>query len=137
MAQRVNAGVLPGEGTAQQCDARGALATSAAEVAYLDPPYPGTTGYRHNYAVIDALLGDPAPRAAPPSLDALLDAARPIPLWLLSYGGPGTTLAALVAQVARHRPVRRALALPYPHLAALATKESRHAHREYLVVAGR
>ncbi len=137
IAQGINRGVLPGSGAAAQTDARTALAAFAGDVCYLDPPYPGTTGYRDSYAVIDALLGDPAPPAPAPDLDALLDAARAIPLLLLSYGGPAITLDQVVAQVARHRPVLRALEVPYPHLPALATKESAHAAREYLVCAGR
>ena len=136
IAEQVNAGVFGGGGEAHRADACTLLAQSPAEVAYLDPPYPGTSGYRREYAVLDALLGDTAIPTAPLTLDALLDAAAPIPWLVLSYGGPRVTLPDLVATVARHRPVRRAFAIPHPRLAALARKETNDASREFLIVAG-
>ena len=101
-----------GAGRAERNDARAVLAATAADVAYLDPPYPGTTGYGRTYAAVDALLGDDQTSGSPPSLDQLLDAARQIPLVVLSYGGRGQTLDTVVPIVERHRPVLRALAVP-------------------------
>ena len=45
LAEEINAGVFGGTGHAFRGDARDAIRTTAADVLYLDPPYPGTTGY--------------------------------------------------------------------------------------------
>lgn len=103
----------------------------------MTPPYPGTTSYSKEYAVLDDMLGDGASRGPPPTLDDLLDAARGIPLLLLSYGGPTITLEELVAQVTRHRRVTRSLAIPYRHLGSIASEEKNATNNEYLVIAGR
>ena len=137
VAQDVNAGVFGGRGTAQRGDARDVIAATEADVLYLDPPYVGTTRYEKAYAVIDELLDDRALAGRAPTLDQLLTAADHVPLVVLSYGGSTTTLTDLEAQVERHRPVLRALAVPYPHLHSVATKEKADANHELLIVAGR
>ena len=121
LAERVNAGVFGGRGSARQGDACSVIAETAPDVLYLDPPYAGTTRYDREYAVLDELLRDAAPEHPPPSLDELLAAAHDIPLLVLSYGGPTASLDRLTATVARHRTVLRALAVPYPHLRSIAT----------------
>ena len=135
-AAQINTGVFGGAGRAERGDALAVLARTAADVAYLDPPYPGTTGYGRTYAAVDALLGDAGPSGSPPSLDELLDAAREIPLVVLSYGGPGQTLDSVVPIVERHRPVLRALEVPYPHLRAIAEEATRAKNTELLILAG-
>lgn len=137
IADDVNAGVIGGRGAGRQGDALTTIPDVRADVLYLDPPYPSTTGYIDVYGPLDQILGDIANMTPPPTLDALFDAARDVPLVVLSYGGPRVTLDGLVAIVGRHRPVLRALAIPYPHLRSLATKEKNRENREYLVVAGR
>ena len=122
-----------GSGHAAQGDAVALLAAGGGDVVYLDPPYAGTTGY----AAVDALLDDRRPPSPPPTLDALLDAAAGAAIVVLSYGGPAVTLAGLTAKVARHRPVRRARAIPYPRLRSVATEDTNANSREFLVVAGR
>ena len=112
-------------------------AATAAAVVYLDPPYPQTTRYDREYAVLDELLDDAPPERPPPTLDELLDAARHIPLVLLSYGGPTATLEDLVETVGAHRRVVRALAVPYRHLESIASKEKNDANHEFIVVARR
>lgn len=136
LAADINGGVFGGCGSAERADAPTVLARGEADIVYLDPPYAGTTRYERAYAVLDALLDQTDPWPPPPRLDDLLDAARTAPLLILSYGGPTITLDDLVAQVQRHRPVRRALAVPYPHLPALATAPRKERTHEYLVVAG-
>ena len=133
LAQRINAGVFGGRGEARRGGALEAIAESTADVLYLDPPYPGTTGYDHEYAALDQLLGDEPPERPPPRLDELLDVSERIPWLVLSYGGPTVTLAELEQQVGQHRPVRRAIEIPYLHLASLNTKER---SGEFLIVAG-
>ena len=135
-AGQINAGVFGGGGRAERGDARAVLVATAADVAYLDPPYPGTTGYTRTYAAVDALLGDAGPSGCPPSLDELLDSAREIPLVVLSCGGRGQTLDTVVPIVERHRPVLRALAVPYPHLRAIAKEGSNATNTDLLILAG-
>ena len=137
VVQVVNVGVFGGRGESRKGDAVEVIGGVEAEVLYLDPPYPGTTGYAKEYAVLDALLGDEVGRSAPPTLDRLLDAARHIPLLLLSYGGPAITLEDLVARVRHHHPVLRALSVPYRHLSSIASEVKNATNKEFLVVAGR
>lgn len=137
LAEEVNAGVFGGLGEARKGDAAEIIQSVPADVVYLDPPYPRTTGYDRTYAVLDTLLGDERPPSRAPGLDELLDAAAPAPFVVLSYGGPAATLDTLTAIVARHRPVRRALAIPYAHLRSVATEEKNAKNREYLILAGR
>ncbi len=86
--------------------------------------------------MLDRLLGDGDGDPPRLILNGLLDAARAAPLLVLSYGGPTVTLDDVVSLVERHRRVRRALAVPYPHLQSLATETKSHDSREYLIVAG-
>ena len=67
LATAINGGVIGGRGHTTQRDAREAIATSPAAVIYLDPPYPGTTGYGA-YGLLDTLLGDDLPAAPAPRL---------------------------------------------------------------------
>ena len=137
LAAEINGGVIGGRGHAAQGDALAVLAQTPADVVYLDPPYPGTTGYARSYAVLDRLLGDEAAPDQPPTLDALLDAAHEATWVVLSYGGPDCALEAIAGRVGRHRPVRRACAVPYPRLPALATAPTNAASAEFIVIAGR
>jgi hypothetical protein len=112
------------------------LRTVEADVVYLDPPYPTQTSYSSEYRPLDALLGDTVSPGPRPELTELLDAAAAHPLLLLSYGGPWVTLEHLTATVARFRPVLRALAIPHPHLAAMASEVRNATNREFFVIAG-
>ena len=136
LATAINGGVIGGRGHATQRDAREAIAASPAAVIYLDPPYPGTTGYGA-YGLLDTLLGDDLPAVPAPRLADLLDAAVAAPIVVLSYGGPGVTLTDVTAQVARHRQVAQARAIPYPRLRAVAKEHTNATSHEYLVIARR
>ena len=137
VARGINAGVLAGRGRALRGDARDVLAAESADVVFLDPPYAGTTGYDRAYRALDRLLGDDDRGGKPPTLDDVLDAARDAPWLVITYGGPDATLDSVTAPVERHRVVREALAVPYPHLRAIAKEETRAANREHIVVAER
>jgi 16S rRNA G966 N2-methylase RsmD len=137
VSEEVNVGVLPGRGEVQRADARHILTTTRGDVVYLDPPYGGTSDYRREYRSIDRLLGDAGPAARAPNLDELIDAARAIPILVLSYGGPGATLADVTAVVGRYRRVRRAISVPYPHLYPISKEAKRATNKELLVVATR
>ena len=135
IAEEINAGVIGGRGHAERGDARDVLAASEVEVAYLDPPYANTTGYDKAYAPIDALLLDEEEHGPAPTLDELFECAAAIPVVAISYGGPGVTLEDLKRTVRRHRPVRRAVEMPYPRLRAVATERTNRESREFIVVA--
>jgi len=137
IAQEVNSGVIGGQGEACRGDALQVLKDSRTDVVYLDPPYPGTTGYDAPYRDLDRLLGDTAPRPPAPTLDELLAAAEHMPWLVLSYGGPGVDLNDLVYTVSRYREPVESLRIPYTHLASVATEERRKRSAEFIIVARR
>jgi adenine-specific DNA methylase len=136
VAREVNAGVFGGRGQASQGDALDFLGSSAGDVVYLDPPYAGTSDYRA-YGLLDELLGGGECLTAVPSLDDLLAASHDAGYVVLSYGGATRTLEDLASLVKRHRPVLRALAVPYSHLRSIASEEKNAQNREFVIVAGR
>jgi SAM-dependent methyltransferase len=137
LAEEVNLGVFGGPGVACKGDALDVIRSTPADILYLDPPYPRTRAYGFEYGALDHFLGDVLPTRAPPSLDELLEAARDVRLVVLSYGGPSHDLVTLTATVARHREVRRALAVPYAHLQSIASEKKNASNKELLVIAGR
>jgi hypothetical protein len=137
LTEDVNGGVFGGHGRAAHADAMNLIAQTTAHVIYLDPPYAGTTGYSHEYAVLDELLGGDAPTGTPPSLADFVSASAHIPTLILSYGGPRTDLESLVATVGEDRTVERSLAIPYRHLGAIASEEKNATNKEFLIIATR
>ncbi len=137
LAEDVNAGVFGGRGDAHCGDAVELITDAGVDVLYLDPPYPGTSRYEREYAALDTALGDAPTERPPPTIEQLLDAAREIPLVVLSYGGPTVTLDELVETVGAYREVVRAVAIPYPHLRSIASKEKSDANCEFIVLARR
>jgi hypothetical protein len=138
-AQQVNAGVFAGQGASLRGDATDVLVRTPTDVVYLDPPYPGTTAYGPSYAALDQLLGDDqVAAAAPPSLDALMEAAHHAAFVVVSLGGPRVSADELATAVGRHRPVLLARPIAYTHLRSLR-KESARGSRfdESIVIAGR
>lgn len=115
-----------------------------ADILYLDPPYPGVTGYE-TYHVLDSVFaGQLVPRNRSPWSTAqfslqllnLLDVAQEIPLWVISYGNVGVTLRELIDLIEAYRPVRT-LSIEYTHLQAIARPEVADANREYIILARR
>jgi 16S rRNA G966 N2-methylase RsmD len=137
IAQEVNAGVIGGRGEAGRGDALQILKNSNADVVYMDPPYPGTTGYDRPYRDLDRLLCDTGPRTPTPTLEELLAASEHIPLLILSYGGPGVDLNELIYTVSRYREPVESLRVPYPHLTSVATEERRKRNAEFIIIARR
>jgi hypothetical protein len=140
LADDVNAGVFPGAGEMYQEDAYSFLAHAAGDIVYLDPPYPGTTSYEHEYAVLDELLeGERRPVSAfsrsQDVLPSLLDACAHIPIWLISLNNAVLSLEELEALVRRHRRSVTSIAVPYRHLGSIASKEKNHANQEFIVLA--
>ena len=140
LAEPINRGVFAGTGRVQQIDAVAFLESERGDVVYLDPPYPGTTPYEREYAVLDRLLEGSvrAPSAYSgrrPPLEALFAAAEATPIWLISLNNAVFELDTLTAQVRRFRPHVRAVPIHYPHLRSLATEQKNAQHREFLLIA--
>ena len=140
LAEEVNLGVFPGQGRAYQLDVFEFLAQVEGDVVYLDPPYPGTTSYEREYAVLDDLLeGEKRPTSGfSRSADLLTDlfvACEHIPIWLLSLNNAVLDQKALEDLVGRHRKNVRCLAIPYRHLTSIASEKKNEENREYIVLA--
>jgi hypothetical protein len=140
LADGVNAGVFPGVGEVHQGDALTFLAHAVGDVAYLDPPYPGTMSYEHEYAVLDELLeGERRPVSAfsrsQDVLASLFAACEHIPVWLISLNNAVLSLSDLEALVRRQRRYVRSIAVPYRHLGSIASKEKNHDNQEFIVLA--
>jgi hypothetical protein len=140
LAQEINLGVFPGQGSASQQDALAFLAHTVGDVVYLDPPYPTTTAYEREYEVLDELLEGESRPTSPFSTDtemliSLFDACRDIPTWLVSLNNAVFTLDQLLDLVRRHRPEARAVQVPYRHLASIASEEKNERNQEFVVLA--
>lgn len=140
LADEVNTGVFPGVGQVYQEDARTFLAHAAGDVVYLDPPYPGTTSYEHEYAVLDILLeSERRPVSAfsrsQDVLPSLFDACEHIPIWLISMNNAVFSREELEAFVRLRRRHVRSIAVPYRHLGSIASKEKNHDNQEFIVLA--
>jgi 16S rRNA G966 N2-methylase RsmD len=95
-----------------QQDAVEFIKSNSGDVLYLDPPYPGTLAYERANRVLDTLLFQQIPEdsnceVSPFSrgveaLHPMLEAARKIPIWVLSYGNRCIELPELVALVKQH-----------------------------------
>lgn len=141
LAQKINGGVFEGRGQVIQGDVLRLLPAITADIMYADPPYSGVMSYEKEYKVIDVLLGDSTRPTSPftardgaSMIDTLLQRARHIPIWILSFGNAVTSLEELEAKMIRLGRQTRAIAIRYQHLAAVATKEKRAANREYLLI---
>lgn len=140
LAREVNLGVFAGEGEVHQRDAFEFLSHVEGDIVYLDPPYPGTTSYEKEYAVLDCLLEGRTyntsafSRSVPP-LDDLFQACSRIPIWLVSLGNASTPKEELIERIGRHRTIRRVLEVPYRHLQSIASEEKNEGNREYLFLA--
>lgn len=140
LLKEVNLGVFGGAGQAHQLDALTFLRQVQGDVVYLDPPYPGTTSYEHEYAVLDDLLEQKVRPASgysrsPDLLPDLFEACRHIPIWVVSLNNAAIELPELLEMVAVHKKNTRAVEVPYRHLRSIAGKEKNEQNREYIIVA--
>lgn len=121
------------------------LATHAAgaDVAYLDPPYPGVEPYEANYGGLEGVLANGevpeegsrfSARQGWRFLEEVFEAAAEIPLWVLSLGNEAVTLEPLVALMEKHGRQVEARAVSYTHLAALSTAAKNARNEEYLLI---
>ena len=141
LAQAINAGVFQGEGRVLKRSVLEALPEIRADIAYLDPPYPGVMSYEREYKVVDTILeGKSRPtslftaRDGASMIDQLLERAVHIPVWLLSLGNAVVTLDELEAKMISLKRTTRAIEIKYAHLPAVATEEKKATNREFLVV---
>jgi len=140
LAQEVNLGVFAGQGEAHQGDALKFLQRIEGDAVYLDPPYPGTTAYEREYAVLDRLLEGTTYAPSPfsgsiPPLEHLFHACRHVPIWVVSFGNAGMSLEDLLEHIKCHRTVRRVVELPYAHLRSIASEAKSERNREFVVLA--
>jgi hypothetical protein len=136
LAQQINAGVFAGEGRVIQKSIFDVLPEIDADVAYFDPPYPGVMSYEKEYRVIDEILEGSTKPTSPftakdgaAMIDGLLDAARHIPVWLLSLGNEVVTLSDLEEKMRRFGRETRAIEIKHQHLPAVATEEKKQRNR--------
>jgi D12 class N6 adenine-specific DNA methyltransferase len=116
------------------------------DVAYLDPPYPGTVAYEDEYVGIDELL---LGREVTPDrsrfsardgwrfLGDVFDAAERVPCWVLSLGNEEVTaeeVAELMRQRGREVEGRQ---VRYAHLLSQASDEKLARNEELILVAQR
>jgi hypothetical protein len=139
LAERVNAGVFPGEACVCQQDVFRFLPDAEAQVLYLDPPFGGTQSYERAFRLLDEFIGDHHQEVSPfsgrrPPIDELLDACRHIPVLILSLGNTLLDEEGIRALVSRHRRVLRVLSVPYRHYGAVASPSKSAANREFLVL---
>ncbi|MCA9825354.1 MAG: DNA adenine methylase [Dehalococcoidia bacterium] len=134
----VNASVFAGRATFTKGSALDLLAADA-DVAVLDPPYPGTQSYERAFRLLDDYLGDPPGETNPysgssPPIDELLDACRHIPLVVLCAGNAQMDEEGWAALVGRHRRVLKSIAVPYRHYAAVASERKNATNCEFLIL---
>ncbi len=140
LSEEVNAGVFPGIGTAHQGDVLNFLASVSGDVVYLDPPYPGTSSYEREYAVLDDLLEGTSREVSVYSRSAaalppLFEACAHIPTWIVSLNNSALSREELEALLRAHRPNVKSIAVSYKHLGSIASEEKNARNREFIVVA--
>ncbi len=114
------------------------------DIAYLDPPYSGTSAYETALRPLDSMLegrilkSEPSvfsQKGALEVLERLFEAAKRYPLWAVSYGNATMELETLVRLIGRFKTVVSAEEFRYTHLTGLSGQEHREKNREFLVVA--
>lgn len=146
IGREINGGVFsngqPNE--ARQGDALDFIGKVEGDVLYADPPYAGTTSYESALKVVDQVLAGevrPVEKSAFSGRDAirfvgeLLDRARHVPTWILSYGNAEVGLDDLVGLMKKFRPRVEAREIRYAHCQGLASAESKARNREFILVA--
>jgi len=141
LAQHLNAGVFQGEGRVLKRDVLEALPEIQADVAYLDPPYPGVMSYEKEYKVLDEILEGQSRPTSPftaktgaSMIDALLERAQHIPVWVLSLGNAVVTVDELEAKMTRLGRETKSIEIAYQHLPAVATAEKKRVNKELLTI---
>ena len=142
MARQINEAVFPGRGSVSQADAVDFLASAEGDIAYFDPPYPGTTSYEKEYQALDILLEgrELSPSRFSSQVEALTElfrAAEHIRAWMISFGNAVLDLDGLLELVRPYRPNIRAVRVPYRHLGSIASEVKNARNEEYIILATR
>lgn len=141
IARLINRGVFEGTARVLQGDIVGMLPEILTDIAYFDPPYPGTTSYEREYRILDEILEGSSRPVSPFSaksgaglLDTLFERAAHIPVWVLSLGNATTTLEDLESKMRGFGREVHSTAVRYAHKASQASEEARRSNREFIVV---
>ncbi|MCP4572180.1 MAG: hypothetical protein GY838_07470, partial [bacterium] len=145
LVPKINAGVFSNgkQNEAHQGDVLEFLGKVEGDICYLDPPYAGTQSYERAMKPLDELLnGGPQPAVSNPysseapevTLPRLFEAARHVPVLVLSYGNQRIDLAGLMDLMRRHGRDVTGQAISYVHCTGLAGEESRKKNQELLVI---
>lgn len=144
LRKRVNQGVFSGTPVQLfQQDTAEFITQVQGDIAYFDPPYAGTVSYEKSNALLDQILfNQPVKLGSSVStfskdvgaLDDLLEQAKHIPIWMISYGNRTVTLADLVKRIQRHQPHRKIIveSRAYKHLSHVSKNAD---NQEFLVIA--
>jgi len=147
LAQAINFGVIDNaeENQVFKLDVLDFLPRIQADVVYFDPPYAGTLAYEEEYHVLDQILAGQMFKAKKSEfsrkdgikfLDEVFQAARHIPVWIVSMGNAGGAnecLGDLVDMVGKYRAVQ-AYRIKYKHMTGAASEEHQAKNEEYLIV---
>ena len=141
LAQRINEGVFQGEGRVIKGDILDILPAIKADIAYLDPPYPGTRSYEAEYKTLDAILGDESRsvsafsrKAGARMVDELLKRALHIPVWVLSFGNAVNELHDLEEKMRALGRETRTTTVRYAHKESVASRDKTEENLEFVVV---
>jgi adenine-specific DNA methylase len=140
----INHGVFAGSPvTLSKEDVFSFLYKVSGDILYLDPPYAGTMAYERSNQILDSLLFEKQSAASKQistfsksleALDNLLEGARHMPVWVISYGNKHLSLSELQERVKRHVPSHKVIGAQkqYAHLAHVSKRES---NQELLIIA--
>ena len=139
----LNQSIFPATGKIQiyQTDVFELLPKIQGDILYVDPPYANTLGYSKANEVLDAVLFEHIPERRSESvftkrveaISEMLDLARKIPIWLLSYNDKVVDLEALAALIKAVDPSRsvQTFGQTYAHLPHVAKRQN----QELLIIA--
>lgn len=125
-------------------DVLGFLDGVQGDVAYFDPPYPGTVAYEDEYVGVDELLLGQEIQPEKSRFSArdgwkfladVFDAAEHIPTWVLSLGNEAATLEQLTELMSERGREVQATSLQYVHLLSQASAEKTASNEEFILVA--
>lgn len=133
LVNQINGSVFPAAGsvTTSQQDVLTLLPTLTPNIAYFDPPYADTVGDGDELAVLDVVLfGEDITTpnstftADVGALTTMLDVAKHIPVWVLSYNDKVVSLGELIALVKAVDPARivAGQAIEHTHMSHVAKR---------------
>ena len=122
------------------------IARTEGDVAYLDPPYPGTKTYERTYWTLDSIMENRELRQTTSRfsktdgwkfLGDVFDAAEHIPVWVLSLGNESVDEEPLIELMKARRRKVEAEVLEYAHLQSKATAAKTEGNKEFIITAAK